>query len=178
MLRSRRTPGAAAIALGCLAAIALPILVWAAQGDQLVGKPAPDFRLNDTAGKAWRLSALKGQKVVVLDFGRTYCAGCQDVVKDLKQIHQAYKDRGVQVFSICLNAEDPKVVHDFVVRLGIPYPVLLDKELAAAQAYGLQTIPFTVIVQKGGAVHWVHTGHPDNYAQLVRQQLDKLLAAR
>ena len=160
------------------AAIATPFLVWAAQGDQLVGKPAPDFRLKDTAGKEWRLSALKGQKVVVLDFGRTYCVGCQDVVKDLKQIHQAYKDRGVQVFTVCINAEDPKVVHDFVVQLGIPYPVLLDKDLAAAQAYGLQTIPFTVIVQKGGSVHWVHTGHPDDYAQLVRQQLDRLLAAR
>jgi cytochrome oxidase Cu insertion factor (SCO1/SenC/PrrC family) len=35
-----------------------------------IGKPAPDFVLQDASGKAWKLSSLKG-KVVFVNFGAT-----------------------------------------------------------------------------------------------------------
>ncbi len=49
---------------------------------------------------------------------------------------------------------------------------------AASQAYGLEMIPLRVILHRSRCVHWVHTGHPGNYAHLVREQLNKLLAAQ
>ncbi len=145
-------------------------------GKHLLGKPAPDFTLKDASGKTWKLSSLKGKKLVVIDFGRTYCVRCRDTVEDLQQIHEAYKGRGVQVFTVCVNAEDLQVVRDFISDKGVSYPVLRDVELKAARTYRLQLIPFTVIVQKSGYVHWVLTDHPDNYAHLVREQLNNLLA--
>ena len=62
----------------------LPALAqWEDQGQQLVGKPAPDFALKDASGKDWRLSDLKGKKVVLLDFGSTGCLPCLATVADL-----------------------------------------------------------------------------------------------
>jgi cytochrome oxidase Cu insertion factor (SCO1/SenC/PrrC family) len=62
---------------GKIAAVAVPLFavtLWAApprqrEGDLTVGSPAPDFTVNDVAGKKTvMLSALKG-KPVVLIFG-------------------------------------------------------------------------------------------------------------
>ena len=145
-------------------------------GADLVGKPAPEIVLRDANGKSWKLSELKGKKVVVLDFGRTFCVGCRDTAKDLQQIHKAYKGKGVQVLTVCINAGDLDTVKQFIKDLKLTFPVLRDVELKAAKAYDLQMIPLTVLVQKSGYVHWVHTGHPANYSTLVRGQLDGLLA--
>ena len=37
-----------------------------------IGKPAPDFVLQDASGKTWKLSSLKG-KVVFVNFWATWC---------------------------------------------------------------------------------------------------------
>ena len=149
---------------------------WEDQGKELLGKPAPDFTLRDTTDKEWKLSDLKDRKVVLLDFGST-CFTCQQTVKDLETIHKAYKQRGLQVLTLCGNAPDMNFVREFVSAMKLTYPVLWDSEYKAADAYEFQAIPFTVLVGKDGVVRWVHTGHPQNYKALVREQLDKLLPA-
>ena len=143
--------------------------------DQLLGKPAPNFKLKDIAGKEWQLSKLKGKKIAVLDFGVTACIPCRFTVTDLEKIHKAYKGRGVQVFTICLNARSPQTIRDFVSEMKLTYPVLADVKFKAAEAYRVQVIPFTVIVGKDGVVRWTLKGHPEEYRQLVQAQLDALL---
>jgi peroxiredoxin len=149
---------------------------WEDQGKELVGKPAPDFVLKDTTEKEWKLSDLKGKKFVLIDFGST-CRTCQETVKDLEVIHQAYKQRGLQVLTVCGNAPDMDFLREFVAAMKLTYPVLWDSEYKAGEAYEVEAVPFTVIVGKDGVVRWVHTGHPEDYKPLLREQLDALLPA-
>ena len=165
------------VALALCALIILPARSqdpWEDQGKELLGKPAPDFVLKDTTEKEWKLSDLKGKKAVLIDFG-SMCRTCQETVKDLEVIHQAYKQRGLQVLTVCGNVADMDALREFVAAMKLTYPVLWDSEYKAGEAYGVQAIPFTVIVGKDGLVRWVHTGHPENYKTLVREQLDALL---
>lgn len=168
--------GVAAVSV-ILAGVAPPH-AWSEQESKLVAKPAPNFKLKDIAGKEWQLSKLKGKKIAVLDFGATACIPCRFTVTDLEKIHQAYKGRGVQVLTICLNARSPQTVRDFVSEMKLTYPVLADVEFKAAEAYRVQVIPFTVIVGKDGVVRWTLKGHPEDYRQLVQAQLDALLPAQ
>ena len=151
---------------------------WEDQGRRLIGKPAPDFALKDANGKEWKLSELKGKKVVLLDFGSTGCLPCRATVKDLQKLHEAYKDKPVQILTICVQRIPLDRLKEWVTGMGLTYPVLADLELKAAEAYELQVIPFTVVVDRKGVVGWVHTGHPDDYAQQVGKQLDRLLAEK
>lgn len=144
------------------------------QGKDLVGKPAPDFSLQGTDGKEWKLSDLKGKKVVLLDFGST-CYTCQVIGKELEKIHKDYKGKPVQFLTVCVNGSPAEELKGYAEWLEITYPVLADRQLKAADAYGLWRIPFTVIVDMQGVVRWVHTGHPDDYKQQVREQIDALL---
>ncbi len=166
-----------------LAALFLALLLGAAawaqsapeeQGKDLIGKPAPDFSLRGTDDKEWKLSALKGKKVVLLDFGST-CHTCQVIAKELETIHTAYKDKPVQILTVCVNGLPADELKDYATFLEITYPVLADVQLKAADAYNLSRIPFTVVVDMKGVVRWMHTGHPEDYKQRVREQIDALL---
>lgn len=165
--------------LAVLFALVLSAATWpqsdvTEQGKDLVGKPAPDFTLRGTDDRDWKLSDLKGKKVVLLDFGST-CYTCQVVAKQLQTLHTTYKERPVQLFTVCVNGLPAEELKDYATFLEITYPVLADVELKTADAYSLWRIPFTVIIDMKGVVRWVHTGHPEDYRQQVRDQIDALL---
>ncbi|HLK55966.1 MAG TPA: TlpA disulfide reductase family protein [Chthonomonadaceae bacterium] len=70
-----------------------------------VGTIAPDFQVEDSAGRAVRLSDFHG-KVVVLDFWATWCGPCQQSLPHMEEIAQRYADRNVVVLAV--NAWDTR----------------------------------------------------------------------
>ncbi|WP_226900290.1 peroxiredoxin family protein [Nonomuraea phyllanthi] len=63
------------------------------------GSPAPDIVLEDTDGRAVRLSDHRGRQAVLIYFMRsTSCPVCDGHVQDLVRERTAYEDDGVQVF--------------------------------------------------------------------------------
>ncbi len=67
-----------------------------------VGKAAPSFTLPDLSGAEVSLSDFLGQ-VVILDFWRSTCPGCQALMPTLKDLRQRYQDRGLIVVGINLD---------------------------------------------------------------------------
>jgi len=175
MQRTRALAVSVVLLLGVFAT--LPALgQFEDQGQELVGEAAPDFVLKDANGQEWTLSDLKGEKVVLLDFGSTGCLPCLATVQDLQALHETYRDKPVQIFTICVSGLPLDQLKEWVEDMKLTYPVLGDLEFEAAQAYGLEVIPFTVIIDHEGIVRWVHTGHPDDYVDLVTKQFDEWLA--
>ena len=56
-----------------------------------IGKPAPDFALNDMNGKKSTLSGYKG-KVVILNFWATFCGPCKDEMPSLNNLYLAFEE--------------------------------------------------------------------------------------
>lgn len=158
----------------------------------LLGKQAPEL----TQLKGWlnsdpvKLSDLKG-KVVLLDFFRTCCQNGAGPMPKLKDLHEKYRDKGLVI--IAVHADWLDSIEDLEERIShlsrkhwnnieLPFPVALDgggdckiegttksAEGATTAAYGIQTFPTMVLIDKQGKV--VSDFYPDPNNELLKKLL-------
>ncbi len=116
----------------------------------LVGKAAPDFNLRGLDGPAVKLSALRGQ-VVVVNFWASWCAECQDEQDALDATWQRYQDSGVVLVGV--DFEDTAgSARDYIHNVGLSYPVVDDTNSRTALAFGIRGIPETFLIDRTGHI--------------------------
>ncbi len=73
-----------------------------------IGATFDDFALKTTDGKDFKLSSLKGKKIIVLDFWAKWCAPCRAGHPKLVELYKKYADKGLEIVSVSLdnNTED------------------------------------------------------------------------
>lgn len=126
------------------------------------GKPAPAFALNDLHGRTVRLSAYRGQ-VVLLNFWYSTCYPCRKETPDLIALHNVYKDKGLAILGINLDGilipeSGTAQLQIFLKDFPIPYPILVaDKKVFEAYG-GLPVQPISFLVDRSGAIARVFWG--------------------
>jgi cytochrome c biogenesis protein CcmG, thiol:disulfide interchange protein DsbE len=116
----------------------------------LVGRPAPDFRLAGLNGPPVRLSALRGQ-VVVVNFWASWCAECRVEQQALEDTWQRFRDSGVVLVGV--NFQDQSAdAQQYLAESASSYPVVRDADSSAALAFGLRGVPETFVVGRDGRV--------------------------
>ena len=116
----------------------------------VTGAPAPDFTLRDLSGQPVKLSALRSQ-VVLINFWATWCIPCQAEMPAIQQAYAARKGQGFTVLAVNLN-EPAKDVQDYVERLKVNFPVLLDAGDSISTLYRVRGYPTSFFVDRGGTV--------------------------
>jgi len=125
---------------------------------------APDFELVTLDGDTVRLSSLRG-KTVVLNFWASWCGPCRVEIPQFSSFAEAHPE--VPVLGIATDGT-PGELKAASKKLGITYPVLR-ADAATVRAYGVDTLPTTVIVGPEGTVAAAHAGI------LTRPQLSLML---
>lgn len=120
----------------------------AASGEKAV--PAPDFSLSKSGGGMVALADYRGKKAVILDFWATWCPECRRDIPHQETFYEKYKDK-VEVIGIDLQ-EEPSLVARVARQYGITYPVALDPQAQASQAYDVQYTNYHVLIDKGGNI--------------------------
>lgn len=143
----------------------------------LVGKSAPDVRLDLLEGGTFQLKDHRDAHVVMLDFWATWCGPCVEELPVLAEVAAAYKGKGV-VFCAVNQAEEPAEVKAFLKENKLDIPVALDAESRVGGAYGAQAIPMLVLIDKKGLVQAVHVGYSPAIKATLRKELDALLAGK
>jgi peroxiredoxin len=135
-----------------------------------IGKIAPDFVLTDMQGKKHRLSDYKGQGVF-LNFWGTWCKPCQTEMPYINNQYHQYKDNGVQVLSVDIN-ESNLAVNQFAERFGLDFPIMIDKDKQVMNAYNIDPLPATFLIDKTGKVVKYYTGQLDE--DTIRDFMEKI----
>lgn len=120
-----------------LAGILATVLVSAmmAQAQVKVGDPAPDFSLTGSDGKVHKLSALRGQGVVIAWFPKAFTGGCTAECKSLRENSAGLRGQGVALFAASVDEVEKN--KEFAKSLELDYPILSDPTKATAKAYGV-----------------------------------------
>ena len=118
-----------------------------------VGAVAPDFTLNDPDGNPFTLSSLRG-KVVLLDFWAAWCQPCRRENPNVVALYNQYKDKGFDVLGVSLD----RTREDWVKAIAddkLTWHHVSDLKFwqsEVAQKYGVQAIPFTLLLDKEGKI--------------------------
>ena len=103
-----------------------------------VGTKAPDFTLPSTKGKSFTLSAYRGIKPVIIWFSDC-CGGCEGRAKVMQGLLEDY---GIEILAISMLSKVHQTV-EFVERVDIPYPYLIDTDFKVVKDYVGKYIPET-----------------------------------
>ncbi len=103
-----------------------------------VGAEAPDFTLPGTKGKNFTLSVYRGIKPVIIWFSDC-CGGCEGRAKVMQGLMEDY---GVEILAISM-LSNVRQTAEFVERVDIPYPYLIDTEFKVVKEYVGKYIPET-----------------------------------
>ncbi len=105
---------------------------------------APDFVLTDLEGRTVSLADIEGE-VIVLNFWATWCGPCVAEIPELAAFHAENPD--VPLYGISVDDGMPGArLAAKSGKLGITYPVLHDEDGRTSNAYGINGIPVTFVL--------------------------------
>ena len=129
-----------------------------------VGEPAPDFALPALTGDTVHLAGLRGHPVI-LNFWASWCPPCRVELPDLVTAYGAHRGDGLRIIAVNGDDERPSLIREFTGRMGLPFPILLDRKARVTDRYRVVGLPTTVFIDTGGIVRALHPG-PITTAQI------------
>ena len=120
-----------------------------------VGMPYREIVAWTIDGKEVRLSDYVGKKqLILLDFWASWCIPCIQEVPLLKKLQEKYKNQGLQIVGVSVDSDREKWqgALDKHQPAGIQISELKGWESVSRVDYGVQAIPFTVLIDASGKI--------------------------
>ena len=157
----------------------LIILIFA-MGLSACDEKAPQLKVG-TAPPAYQLVNLKDKTVqfpvdyqgkpVVIRFWADWCPYCET---EMTAIEKVFQEKGEEFTCLAINVSQSKeVAQDFIQKLGITYPILLDEDGSIARTYGVTGLPTSFFIDKEGKIKGKILGEMDE--NHFRKQLSNIL---
>lgn len=118
-----------------------------------VGNEAPELILPMPNDKELALSSLRG-KVVLIDFWASWCAPCRKELPNVKRAYEKFKSKGFEIYGVSLD-KDRDAWLEAISKEGLTWPQVSDLKFwqsEAVQTYAIQSIPYTVLIDRDGKI--------------------------
>lgn len=118
-----------------------------------IGNEAPELILPMPNDKDLALTSLRG-KVVLVDFWASWCAPCRKELPNVKRAYEKYKNKGFEILGVSLD-KDRDAWIEAISKEGLTWPQVSDLKFwqsEAVQVYAIQSIPYTVLIDKEGKI--------------------------
>lgn len=120
-----------------------------------VGRPGdkmPEFKATTVDGNEVDIVEIcKSKKAVLLDFWASWCGPCRREIPNLKEIYKKYADKGFDILSISIDAEEEpwlKAVKDEDLK----WTNVRDTDHSIADLYKVSAVPTMYIVDGNGCL--------------------------
>ena len=100
-----------------------------------VGDKAPEIRVHTDTGEDFRLSDLKGKRVVLYFYPRADTPGCTVEACEFRDGIKAFAKKGAAVVGV--SPDKPTAQAKFKQKYDLPFTLLADEDKTAAEAYGV-----------------------------------------
>ncbi len=115
-----------------------------------IGKEAPEFTLADTDGNEVSLESFEG-KYVFLDFWASWCKPCREESPNLVKAYNEFGGENFEIVGVSLDkTAEPWL--EAIEEDNMTWTLLHDPEGDVANTYGVQSIPFTLLLDKEGVI--------------------------
>lgn len=123
----------------------------------MIGKKAPAFTLMDLNGKKHSLKDYKDQ-IIWLEFWVTWCGACQETLPKKDVFFRSLRHPRLTFLTIHVTGRDPysKQLKEFVEQAGYQFPILCDHERQTYDAYGITSVPTTVLIDSNGLIYGMY----------------------
>ncbi|MES2489985.1 MAG: TlpA disulfide reductase family protein [Pseudomonadota bacterium] len=137
--------------------LALSVLLLLPQAMALgEGSVVPQLSAPAGDGSTLSLEQFRGQ-VVYVDFWASWCAPCRQAIPALDTLHQRYKAQGFTVLGVNVDT-DRKSAQRMIDQLVPKFPIVFDPKGQWPEAFGLQDMPSSFLIDAKGVVRFVKKG--------------------
>ncbi len=100
-----------------------------------IGKKAPAFVGKDQDGKDVGLDHFKGKKLAIYFYPKDNTPGCTTQACNLRDNYEVLQQNGIQILGV--SADSAASHKKFIDKFSLPFPLLVDENLAVIQAFGV-----------------------------------------
>ena len=114
-----------------------------------------DFSMRDVDGNMLSvLKEVKKNKITVIDFWASWCGPCIHEMPEVIKMYNQYKSQGLGIIGVSLDSNE-KAWKNAITSLSLPWTHISELNgwnNSMVSAYGIRSIPFTMIVDSEGKI--------------------------
>jgi thiol-disulfide isomerase/thioredoxin len=134
----------------------------------------PNVAVQTASGTTVHLADYKG-KVILIDFWASWCAPCKTSFPALDTLYRDYREKGLEVLAVNLD-ERRRDADAFLEAHPHRLTVLFDAKGVAPQAFEVQGMPSSFLIDRAGNIRFTHMGYSDKVVASYRQEIAQLLS--
>lgn len=137
--------------------------------------PLPDVNLKTLMGKTISTTEIsKNNKLMVISLWATWCVPCKNELDAIAEVYEDWvDDTGVSLFAVSIDdSRTSKRIKPMINGKDWEFEILLDENSDLKRAFGVSTVPFTVLI-KNGKIVYKHTGYTPGYENELYDQILK-----
>ena len=137
----------------------------------------PAVTLKTIDGQSVRMDTLTNDgKPIIIDFFATWCKPCQRELDAIAEVYGDWQEEtGVKLYAVSIDqAQNVHKVKPLVSNHGWEYEVLLDSNEELKRAFGVQNIPYVMILDGEGKIVYKHIGYTDGGEEELLYKLREL----
>lgn len=148
---------------------------WLARLSRLILAAAVLSAAVADAAEAPRITPEPGT-VTYIDFWASWCAPCAESFPWLNQMQARYAAKGLRIVGVGLDTQDTKAER-FLKEHPAQFKILRDVAGSLAEQYGVEGMPYAVLIDANGKVLHRHSGYHPAQADEYEHAIQAALAA-
>ena len=137
--------------------------------------PLPSIELKTLSGQFINTNQIAQEnQLMIISLWATWCVPCKNELDAGAEVYEDWvSETDVKYFAISIDdSRTSKRIKPMVDGKGWEFEILLDENSELKRAFGVSTVPYTVIV-KNGLMVYKHTGYTPGYEDELYEQILK-----